>query len=105
MENVNHENRLPMLEPRMVYEHLMCDAFGCGRFDYHFVKADSYDGINNHVAKTLAYIESALIVLSMKKVSMKEKIQKYISMVELEKPSEELADRIMIGIHEDNIVC
>lgn len=89
----------------MVYEHLMCDAFKCKRGSYPFVNADCYDGIMKHTAETVAYIETALIVLAGNEPSKREKIQKYICMIgDADNRNAELADTVLCGIYNDGIV-
>lgn len=52
---------------RLIFEHLMCDAFSCARADFGFANASFYDaGIGKH-PKTKAYVICALITLAYKK--------------------------------------
>ncbi len=53
------------MELRLLYEHLMCDAFKCSRCDYDFVNADCYTNVLDHVNETAAYIKCAIISLSL----------------------------------------
>lgn len=53
-----------MVECRLVFEHLMRDAFHCERADFSFVNADCYDaGIEKH-PEIKAYMVCALIALA-----------------------------------------
>lgn len=53
-----------MVERRLVFEHLMRDAFHCERADFSFVNADCYDaGIEKH-PEIKAYMVCALIALA-----------------------------------------
>lgn len=51
---------------RLCYEHLMCDAFNCGNYDYIFTHANNYDGAYKHLEATKAYVLCALINLKQK---------------------------------------
>lgn len=55
------------MEYRLLFEHLMCDAFCCNRAEFSFANADFYDaGVTKH-PETKAYIVCALIALAYKK--------------------------------------
>lgn len=92
-------------EPRLLYEHLMCNAFNCGRRGYPFADADHYDNAMNHIDKTAAYIETALIVLSEKMLSKKEEIAKQIKRIEdATTPTPELLDEVLRNLYNNNII-
>lgn len=55
------------MECRLLFEHLMCDAFCCNRAEFSFANTDFYDaGVTKH-PETKAYIVCALIALAYKK--------------------------------------
>lgn len=89
---------------RLIYEHLMCDAFKCKRGDYPFADANHYDNVMNHVDKTSAYIETALIVLSDKMSAQKEEIAKQIKRIEdATTPTPELLDEVLSDLYKSGI--
>lgn len=64
-----------MNDYRMLFEHLMKEAFDSSRCDYTFVNADYYDsGVGKH-AETKAVMVCALLALSQKKVHAKDKLR------------------------------
>ena len=55
------------MDYRLIFEHLMCDAFSCARADFGFANANFYDaGIGKH-PEIKIYITCALIALAYKK--------------------------------------
>lgn len=89
---------------RLIYEHLMSDAFNCKRGDYPFADANHYDNVMNHVDKTAAYIETALIVLSDKMSAKKEEIAKQIKRIEdATTPTPELLDEVLSDLYKSGI--
>lgn len=53
-----------MVERRLVFEHLMRDAFHCERADFSFVNADCYDAGIEKYPEIKAYMVCALIALA-----------------------------------------
>lgn len=51
-----------IMEIRLVFEHLMCDAFKCSRAGYFFANADHFDNADKHLEETFAVIACALII-------------------------------------------
>ena len=63
------------MENRMIFEHLMCEAFDCQRGGYFFVNADHYDGATNHLEETASFLLCALI-------NMKKKLPDKIELID-----------------------
>ena len=92
------------MEPRMIYEHLMRDAFNCKRFEYPFVNADYFDGAErNHPAEYPIYVKCALIILLKKGNQHEDELKQAIRLIE-ENPSVENTDSILIDLSEKNIL-
>ena len=92
------------MEPRMVYEHLMRDAFNCERREYSFVNADFFDGAKrNHPAEYPIYVKCALIILLKNGNRHEDELNKAIRLME-ENPSVENTDSILIELGEKNIL-
>ncbi|MBR3443087.1 MAG: hypothetical protein IKG96_05455 [Bacteroidaceae bacterium] len=52
-----------MEDLRMIYEHLMLEAFKCSRASYCFAKADVYDTATSRLDEVMAYVLCALVNL------------------------------------------
>lgn len=92
------------MEPRMIFEHLMRDAFNCERFEYPFVNADYSDGAKrNHPVEYPIYVECALIILLKKGNQHEDELNEAIKSIE-ENPTVENTDSILIDLSEKNIL-
>ncbi len=71
-----------IMDCRLLYEHLMCDAFGLSRKEYRFVSAGYYDSAPEHLPELFAYVQCALLVLSQKVPIRAESIRKLLDELE-----------------------
>ena len=91
------------MEPRMVYEHLMRDAFNCERFEYPFVNADYCDYREEHSSEYPIYVECALIVLLKYKGRNEGELKSAIKKIE-EAPTIENTDDVLEDLYNKHIL-
>ena len=92
-----------MDEIRLIYEHLMCEAFKCERFDYSFVNADFCDGAeSNHSIEYPIYVKCALIILLKNGNRHEDELVNAIKLIE-DNPTVDITHGILFDLSKKNI--
>ena len=65
-----------MNDYRLLFEHLMCTAFDCKRWDFSFVNADYFNSMGRD-AEVKTVVVCALLALSHKRPDAKEQLREW----------------------------
>lgn len=91
-----------MEELRLLYEHLMRQAFHCERREYKFTDADYYDQLSSHLTEAGAFMLCALINLS--STNANPIIADLIRELEENEASQELIDSVLQKLYDSKII-
>ena len=104
LESLTDTNQTISMEYRLQFEHLMCTAFDCKRWDFSFVNADYYGaGIDKH-PEMKAVMVCALLALSQKRPDTKEQLREWAKSLD-DKETYQLDDihEVLEKLYEANL--
>ena len=91
-----------MDESRLYFEHMMRDAFQCGRWGYYFVSADFHRNANNHEDEYPAIMICALFILAERKDKHEKLYRDCLEMLN-KKHTVECADEILLRLQDKGV--